>query len=50
MKLWNLTQNLEADGNFGKAQKAQGIASLAEAALLKGGVRPCILFLIFSVF
>ncbi|RFU80201.1 aldolase-type tim barrel [Trichoderma arundinaceum] len=38
MKLWELTQNLESSADFKKAQRAQGIASLGEAALLKSGV------------
>lgn len=38
MKLWNLTQNLGTKADFKAAQKSQGLASLAESALLKSGV------------
>ncbi|KKP02764.1 dihydrodipicolinate synthase [Trichoderma harzianum] len=38
MKLWNLTQNFETKADFKAAQKSQGLASLAESALLKSGV------------
>ncbi|KAM0263888.1 hypothetical protein ACHAQJ_000923 [Trichoderma viride] len=38
MKLWELTQNLATKADFQKAQIAQGVASLGEAALMKSGV------------
>ncbi|KAH0524318.1 hypothetical protein TsFJ059_006847 [Trichoderma semiorbis] len=38
MKLWDLTQNLQTKADFKAAQKSQGLASLAESALLKSGV------------
>ncbi|KAK4061819.1 hypothetical protein Trihar35433_9419 [Trichoderma harzianum] len=38
MKLWDLTQNLQTNADLKAAQKSQGLASLAESALLKSGV------------
>ncbi|KAL6825244.1 hypothetical protein V8C40DRAFT_266150 [Trichoderma camerunense] len=38
MKLWDLTQNLQNNADLKAAQKSQGLASLAESALLKSGV------------
>ncbi|EHK17306.1 uncharacterized protein TRIVIDRAFT_195254 [Trichoderma virens Gv29-8] len=38
MKLWELTQSLQSKADLEAAQKVQGIASLAESALLKSGV------------
>ncbi|KAL7934688.1 hypothetical protein V8C35DRAFT_279836 [Trichoderma chlorosporum] len=38
MKLWKLTQQLETNEDIKAAQSSQGVASLAESALLKSGV------------
>ncbi|KAK5051048.1 hypothetical protein LTR84_003607 [Exophiala bonariae] len=38
MALWHSTQVLDGSDNWAKARQLQGLASLAEAELLSGGV------------